>query len=185
MDIEGTGTPEVTQEQDVTQDVGAGTAPAAPAGDTPPAEAIGRRRFLEVAAGVSIGASCLVAGTTVARALAPPARSIDGKTKMPPTALVAVKDLKPGKPQIFPYGDDQVWIAKLAGDKVIALNAACPHVACKLSWDDAKQEYACPCHASFFALDGTRKSGPAPRNMDKAAFTVKDGQVIVSGFVQA
>ena len=144
-----------------------------------------RRHFLQIAAGVSLGASCVVAGTTVARAVAPPARSIDGKTKMPPTALVAVKDLQPGKPQIFAYGDAQVWVTKAAGDKVMAFNAACPHVACKLAWDEAKQEYACPCHASFFALDGTRKSGPAPRNMDKAAFTVKDGQVIVSGFVQA
>ena len=158
-------------------------APAAAADTSGPA--MGRRQFLEIAAGVSLGATCVVAGTPVARAIAPPARSIDGKTKMPPTALVAVKDLQPGKPQLFPYGDDQVFVVKLTGDKIIAMDAACPHVRCTLAWDETKQEFACPCHASYFALDGTRKSGPAPRNMDKAAFVVKDGQVVVSGFVQA
>ena len=159
---------------------------ARPEATPPPAEAssrgIDRRRFLEVAAGVSLGATCAIAGVTVARAVAPPARSIDGKTKMPPTPLVATKDLQEGKPQIFPYGDDQVWIAKLAGDKIIALNAACPHVACKLAWDDAKQQYACPCHASYFKIDGVRISGPAPRNMDPALYKIVAGQVVVSGF---
>lgn len=156
-----------------------------PATELPRDPDMNRRRFLEVAFGVSVGATCALAGITAARAIAPPGRSIDGKTKMPPTALVAVADLQPGKPQAFPFGDDQIFIAKTADGKVIALDAACPHVRCTLHWDEATQQFACPCHASFFKLDGTRISGPAPRGMDKAMFSVVDGKVVVSGIAQA
>jgi Rieske Fe-S protein len=115
----------------------------------------------------------------------PPGRSIDGKTKMGPTALVAVADLPTDKPVPFEYGDDEVFVIKHPGDKVEVLSAACPHVACKLHWDDAKKEFACPCHASFFTLGGVKKSGPAVRNMDKAVFVVEGGKVVVSGIETA
>jgi nitrite reductase/ring-hydroxylating ferredoxin subunit len=139
--------------------------------------------FLKWAAGLSLGGTALLTSVAAAKAINPPERSIDGKTKMPPTALVTVADLKESKPRMFDYGDDAVWITKLPGDKIIALNAACPHVACKLPWVEATQQYACPCHASFFDINGTKLSGPALRNMDKAIFEVKGGQVVVSGFV--
>jgi Rieske Fe-S protein len=144
---------------------------------------IDRRDFLQWAACLSIGGTALLGAVTAAEALSPPGRAIDGKSKMPPTPLVAVKDLQTGKPQLFEYGDDSVFIVKTGGDKIVALNAACPHVACKLHWDDKGQQYACPCHASFFKVDGTKISGPASRNMDAAVFEVQGGQVVVSGFV--
>ena len=59
------------------------------------------------------------------------------------------------------------------------------HVACKLHWDDAKQEFACPCHASFFTLTGVKKSGPAVRNMDPATFKLEGGKVVVTGIATA
>lgn len=154
----------------------------AEADETTRARSMSRRDFFQWAAGLSIGATAALGAVTAASAINPPGRSIDGKTKMGPTPLVAVKDLAPGKPQLFEYGDDSVFIAKLAGDKIVALNAACPHVKCILHFDDKLGEYACPCHASFFKPDGTRISGPAPRGMDPAIFVVENGQVVVSGF---
>jgi nitrite reductase/ring-hydroxylating ferredoxin subunit len=150
--------------------------------DTTRAREMSRRDFFQWAAGLSIGATCALGAVTAASAVNPPGRSIDGKTKMGPTALVAVKDLLPDKPRLFEYGDDSVFITKLAGDKIVALNAACPHVKCILHWDEKLGEYACPCHASFFKPDGARISGPAPRGMDPAIFAVQNGQVVVSGF---
>jgi Rieske Fe-S protein len=140
-----------------------------------------RADFLKWAAGLSLGGTALLTSVAAAKAVNPPTRSIDGKTKMPPTALAKVSDLVEGKPVSYEYGDDTVFLIKTGG-KVIALNAACPHVACKLSWDDAKKEFTCPCHASFFTIDGKKKSGPALRDMDRALFAVKDGDVVVSGF---
>jgi cytochrome b6-f complex iron-sulfur subunit len=150
-----------------------------------PKREMDRRSFLQIATGVSLGGTALLGAVTAASAVTPPGRAIDGKTKMGPTPLVAVKDLQAGKPQMFEYGDDSVFITNLGGDKIVAFNAACPHVACKLHWDDKAQQYACPCHASFFKVDGTKISGPASRNMDAAVFEVKDGHVVVSGFVTA
>jgi Rieske Fe-S protein len=143
-----------------------------------------RRDFFQWAAGLTLTGTALLTGLTAARAITPPARSIDGKTKMPPTPLVAVAALKPGEPKLFEYGDDNVFIVKSAGDKVVVLNAACPHVQCKLFWDAATKQFACPCHASFFDANGKRISGPASRDMDKAEFTVAAGQVVVSGVLK-
>lgn len=151
------------------------------------AEEVARRRdmdradFFKWAAGLSLGGTALLSSVAAAKAITPPERSIDGKTKMPPTALAKVADLKEGTPVAFEYGDDMVFLTK-QGEKVIALSAACPHVACKVAWDDAKKEFACPCHASFFTLEGRKKAGPALRDLDKAIFAIKDGQVVVSGF---
>lgn len=159
---------------------GNGKTPKEPAGPITSRD-MDRADFFKWAAGLSIGGTCLLTAVAAAQAVSPPSRSIDGKTKMPPTALIAVSALTEGKPQLFEYGDDSVFITK-QGDKVIALNAACPHVACKLHWDEGIRKYACPCHASFFDLQGTKLAGPALRNMDKALYKIEGGQVVVSGF---
>jgi Rieske Fe-S protein len=147
----------------------------------PDTAGIDRRQFFGAVTACSLGATSLGAAGVIGAMLVPPGRSIDGKTKMGPLALVAVADLPKMKPVPFEYGDDEVYVIRGAGDKVAVLSAACPHVACKLHWDEAKQEFSCPCHASFFTLEGVKKSGPAVRNMDPAVFTVEGGKVVVSG----
>ena len=71
-----------------------------------------------------------------------------------------------------------VWLRK-KGDQVVALNAECPHLGCKVGYDKAKKGFACPCHDSAFDQEGTRKGGPAPRSMDPLEARVVDGQVEV------
>lgn len=72
-----------------------------------------------------------------------------------------------------------VWLRLVDDNKVEALNAECPHLGCKVGYDAAKKHFACPCHESAFALDGKRKGGPAPRNMDGLETRVVDGSVEV------
>lgn len=161
---------------------GRGSAPDVRAGaGEPDLRGIDRRQFLGVVAACSLGLTgAVVTGTAVA-AVVPPSRSIDGKTKAGPEALVAVSDLPKDKPVPFEYGDDEVFVIRKSDEKILVLSAACPHVACRLHWDEAHNEFACPCHASFFTLEGVKKSGPAVRNMDPAVFAVQDGKVVVSG----
>jgi Rieske Fe-S protein len=71
-----------------------------------------------------------------------------------------------------------VWIRR-KGDQVVALNAECPHLGCKVGYDAAKQHFACPCHDSAFSADGERIAGPAPRSMDPLEARVVDGQIEV------
>jgi menaquinol-cytochrome c reductase iron-sulfur subunit len=71
-----------------------------------------------------------------------------------------------------------VWLRK-KGDKIVALNAECPHLGCKIGYDKAKKHFGCPCHDSDFDVDGGLKGGPAPRSMDPLEARVVDGEVEV------
>jgi Rieske Fe-S protein len=140
-----------------------------------------RRDFLVWAAGLSLGATAVLIGATVAQAIAPPSRSIEGKTKVGKLAVARVDSLVVGKPVLVEYGDDALFVSKLAADKILVLSAACPHVRCKLFWNDKTRQYDCPCHASSFSATGKKLGGPAPRDMYAATFAVENGQVVVSG----
>ena len=72
-----------------------------------------------------------------------------------------------------------VWVV-LHGDKVSAYSAVCPHLGCSVNVaPGAGAGFACPCHTSAFAPDGTRTSGPAPRGLDTLATRIEDGFVAV------
>jgi menaquinol-cytochrome c reductase iron-sulfur subunit len=60
-----------------------------------------------------------------------------------------------------------VWLRRTAGgDTVEAFNVICPHLGCSIGYAADRNEFACPCHTSAFALDGQTLSGPSPRGMD-------------------
>ena len=164
-------------------DVAQGATPEGPVAckihDVPPP--MERRSFLVWLASALLAVGGLFAGATVVQALVPPSRSIDGKTKVGRLTVAKVADLKVGKPVLAEYGDDNVWIVKTSPTKVVVLDQACPHVRCKLSFNDKTQHFDCPCHASHFEVDGKRIDGPAPRDMDLVAFQVTNGDVVVSG----
>jgi nitrite reductase/ring-hydroxylating ferredoxin subunit len=71
-----------------------------------------------------------------------------------------------------------VWLRR-KGDQVMALNAECPHLGCKVAYDPSSKHFACPCHESAFSPQGERLSGPAPRGMDPLQSRVVDGEVQV------
>lgn len=72
-----------------------------------------------------------------------------------------------------------VWLSRglVAPDDVTCLSTICPHAGCGVDFDEARRLFVCPCHSSTFALDGTRREGPAPRDMDRLDVEVKDGVV--------
>ena len=139
-----------------------------------------RRSFLVWIASGLLAVGGLLAGATVVQALVPPSRSIDGKTKAGRVSVAKLADLQVGKPVAVDYGDDVLWVVKNSATQVAVLNQACPHVGCKLSFNEKTKQFDCPCHASHFEMDGKRIDGPAPRNMDPAAFAIVNGDVVVS-----
>src|SRR5262245_31098657 len=46
------------------------------------------------------------------------------------------------------------WVVKLAGDQIVAFGPQCTHLGCAYHWEDNKNQFLCPCHASLFAMDG-------------------------------
>lgn len=152
--------------------------------DTTEERSLSRRDFLMWVAAGSISVTGLFALRTLGFVVMPPARSIEGKTKIGPLAVASVDELRPGEPKLVEYGDDFVFLVRTGSDPsgVIALNAACPHVQCKLHFNEQLKRYECPCHASAFSIEGKKLFGPAPRDMVAAVYEIQDGKVVVSGF---
>lgn len=72
-----------------------------------------------------------------------------------------------------------VWVRRGEGEQVLAWNAECPHLGCKVGYDRGRKQFACPCHDSAFSPDGKRIDGPAPRSLDSLDTRVRDGKVEV------
>ena len=73
-----------------------------------------------------------------------------------------------------------VWLRKKGPREIVALQAECPHLGCSVQLDRDARRFACPCHESFFDLEGKQTSGPSPRGMDALETRVTaDGDVEV------
>jgi menaquinol-cytochrome c reductase iron-sulfur subunit len=59
------------------------------------------------------------------------------------------------------------WVVKMAGGQIVAFGPQCTHLGCAYHWEEGKNQFLCPCHASLFAMDGKVVSGPAPRPLDR------------------
>ncbi|MEO6922257.1 MAG: ubiquinol-cytochrome c reductase iron-sulfur subunit [Bryocella sp.] len=59
------------------------------------------------------------------------------------------------------------------------LSPVCTHLGCSVQWQDAKNEFLCPCHAGVFSAGGKCLGGPPPRSMDSLESKVEDGTLKV------
>ena len=66
-----------------------------------------------------------------------------------------------------------------AESDVKVLSNVCTHLSCRVNWDEAIQNYVCPCHAAFFDIEGEVISGPPPRALDEFVSSVEDGILIL------
>jgi menaquinol-cytochrome c reductase iron-sulfur subunit len=71
------------------------------------------------------------------------------------------------------------WVAKSQDGGVVAFAPQCTHLGCAYHWENAKNKFVCPCHASAFAPDGTVLAGPAPRPLDRYEVKVENGKLFV------
>jgi nitrite reductase/ring-hydroxylating ferredoxin subunit len=54
----------------------------------------------------------------------------------------------------------RAWVHHGA-DKLVALDAVCPHLGCLVQQKGADSGFRCPCHGSEFGVDGQLERGPA------------------------
>jgi Rieske Fe-S protein len=154
-----------------------------------------RRNFLTKAAAIVVGGVI-----TVVPALAglfvlfdPLRRGATGSRTVRVTSLNTLKEN--GPPQAFEITATQVdawnrtpnvavgsvYLQRLPGDKVRALNKVCPHAGCPVSYRPGQKHFFCPCHNSSFADDGRilDPKSPSPRAMDELDVEIRDGDVWV------
>jgi glycine/D-amino acid oxidase-like deaminating enzyme/nitrite reductase/ring-hydroxylating ferredoxin subunit len=47
------------------------------------------------------------------------------------------------------------------------LSARCPHLGCLVAWNEADEEWECPCHGSRFTAEGELLQGPATTGLER------------------
>ncbi|MEM9458180.1 MAG: ubiquinol-cytochrome c reductase iron-sulfur subunit [Myxococcota bacterium] len=57
------------------------------------------------------------------------------------------------------------WVWKRDG-QLVAMSTVCPHLGCAIDYDADNGKFLCPCHDSYFSMDGAVETGPSPRGMD-------------------
>lgn len=69
-----------------------------------------------------------------------------------------------------------VWLTRQdadgVGPRVRCFQSICPHLGCGIDYASDRNAFFCPCHLSEFAIDGSRRLGPSPRDMDELAVTI-------------
>jgi len=85
----------------------------------------------------------------------------DAWTKFPPTTIGAV------------------WILMGKDKKFTVFSSICPHLGCGIDWDGDSGRFVCPCHESYFDIEGSVLSGPSPRGLDTLDTEIKQGKLFV------
>jgi cytochrome b6-f complex iron-sulfur subunit len=89
----------------------------------------------------------------------------------------AVDDFPPNS--VTPFNEGRFYLSRLADSGFLALYRKCTHLGCTVPWEQAKNQFICPCHASAFDAKGDVLNPPAPRALDLFPVIIEDGQVKV------
>ena len=81
--------------------------------------------------------------------------------------LNSLSDLAKHEGKIASYQDHKLALYKDELNVIHALNPACTHVKCIVTWNDAEQSWDCPCHGARYSTDGEVLNGPAQKNLEK------------------
>lgn len=92
-----------------------------------------------------------------------------------------------GRPDDFDMGVSEkflnsrrIWVIRNKNG-IYAMEARCTHLGCTPSWSSFKQKIECPCHGSYFTLDGDVISGPAPEPLYRFKISLNaDGKIEVN-----
>ena len=77
------------------------------------------------------------------------------------------------------YFEDGRFFVSSSSGQLVALYQKCPHLGCKVPFNDQTHRFECPCHGSVYNVRGEYIEGPAPRGMDRFLLKVEGDQVLV------
>lgn len=60
---------------------------------------------------------------------------------------------------------------------LLAMWQRCTHLGCAVPWEQARDEFHCPCHGSLFSPVGEVIDGPAPRPLDTFPVLIEKDEV--------
>jgi cytochrome b6-f complex iron-sulfur subunit len=71
------------------------------------------------------------------------------------------------------------YLVRLDDGGFLALSLRCTHLGCSIEWEDDKNRFICPCHASAFEINGNVQNPPAPSALDYFPVVIQNGKVMV------
>jgi menaquinol-cytochrome c reductase iron-sulfur subunit len=77
------------------------------------------------------------------------------------------------------------WVVKEPDNKVVAFGPQCTHLGCAYHWEMQSGKFMCPCHGSYFSIDGKVLEGPAPRPLDRYLTKVENNRLQVGELRQS
>lgn len=149
---------------------------------------VSRRRFLAglgwVLAFITGGVSAVVAGLyTVFPALKPTTPTSEGWQQLGELEAIApdrpVKmtiELKVRDGWAESTNKQAIWVIRRS-NSLDVFSAVCPHEGCSVDHHD--KGFVCRCHASYWKDDGSRTTGPSPRDLDRLDYRVVDNKLEV------
>jgi len=73
----------------------------------------------------------------------------------------------------------ELMIIRTGEKEVKALSTVCTHLGCKVSWQEDKNQFYCPCHAGVFDPEGKVSAGPPPKQLDTYPIEIIGNNVFI------
>jgi len=142
-----------------------------------------RRRFLKsVTYGLGAATTLFIGGVVVSAAVGPTLREEPRQwvriDKMDDIAVGRVKTVNIAYTEhkgFYTNKNKEPLMVWRRPDELVVYSSECPHMGCRIHWDEEKQLFLCACHGGTFDLDGSVVAGPPPRPMYRYRFKVEDG----------
>ena len=84
-----------------------------------------------------------------------------------------LKDIERGKAGVIRYDGQRIGVYRDNNDKYYFVTTKCPHLGCKLEWNQNELTWDCPCHGSRFDYHGRMINNPAMRDVFDACIKRK------------
>jgi len=85
-----------------------------------------------------------------------------------------IENLKPTEGKVIKVDNITIGAYRDENNRLYLLDTTCPHMKCKVQFNDAEKTWDCPCHGSRFNYDGTFIDGPANRDLKKIELDTED-----------
>lgn len=74
--------------------------------------------------------------------------------------LAPLADVPAGKGRVYDLPGGGTALVTNTGAEVVALSNVCPHLGCKVHWEEDRRRFFCPCHGGVFDPSGKALAGP-------------------------
>jgi menaquinol-cytochrome c reductase iron-sulfur subunit len=71
------------------------------------------------------------------------------------------------------------YVRRLHGNRFQVFAINCAHLGCPVRWFPQSGLFLCPCHGGVYYEDGSRASGPPPRDLFQYPYKIENDQLVI------